>query len=455
MMKFNMYPLLIGIIGSALVSCNRQNKAHDPVQEYAFNDNHWRIENPDGSGDSLKLVDHQGRQAIMLEPAQKAFLKESGFEDFVVEFHCNGQTPGVGFRVQDPRNYEYLYLRTFLGGNRDALQYTPIHHGNLPWQLYNYPQYEGKATYPRREVATIPLSFEDQLVNGKASDSLLTALGNKGVVFSEESFVDTPDGSPAYIYDPASSEALLFEKREEGIAFLDYRTWVHVKAEVLGNKMSVFVDDMEAPTFVVDDLKHETRAGGINLYSTFGEVYFSDFSIAEIKSDQTRSSDTDVAQIGPNYITKWYISEMFAKDSVNFPQQADSLLKLRDKFKEINADNDGLVNISRFYDDMDNTIVLTSQIVSDAEKEVELHFDYADHLVVLLNSETLFDGGMDFRPPPNKGAEGRVFVQDERTTLKLRQGVNWLSFMLSGDNRQKFNWGCIAKLEHLDGISLE
>lgn len=454
-MKIIIYNFLICSIGISLVSCNRQNKENNPVQEYAFNDSHWRIENPDGSVDSLEIVDHQGRQSIVLEPGQKAFLKEAEFKDFAVEFHCNGQAPGLGFRVQDPKNYEYLYLRMMMSGNRDALQYTPIHNGNLPWQLYNYPQYEGNATYPRREVATIPLSLGDQLVNGKASDSLLTALRNKGVVFSEESFVDVPDASPAYIYDPKSSEALLFEIKEEGIIFLDIRTWVHVKAEVLGNKMSVYVDDMHTPTFVVDDLKHDTRAGGISLYSNFGEVYFSDFSISEMESGDTQSSDNDVEQIAPNYIAKWYISEMFAKDSVNFLQQADSLLKHKDNFKEINADKDGLVNISRFYDDMDNTIVLTSKITSDSEKEVKLNFDYADHLVILLNSETLFDGGMDFRPPPDKGTEGRVFVQDEQTSLKLRKGVNWLSFVLSGDNRQKYNWGCIAKLENLDGISLE
>lgn len=454
-MKINIYNFLICIIGVSLVSCQEQNKENKSAPEYAFNNSHWRVENPDGSADSLEIVDHQGRQSLFLEPGQKVILKEPEFKNFAVEFHCNGQVPGLGFRVQDPKNYEYLYLRMFMSGNRDALQYTPIHNGNLPWQLYNYPQYEGKATYPRRQLATIPLSMEDQLVNGKASDSLLTTLRNKGVVFSEESFVDIPDGSPAYIYDPQSGEALLFEKREDGIAFLDVRTWVHVKAKVLGNKMSVYVDDMDTPTFVVDDLKHDTRAGGISLYSNFGEVYFCGFSISEIKNSNTQSSDNDSRKISPNYITKWHMSEMFAKDSVNFLQQADSLLKHRDNFKEINADKDGLVNISRFHDDMEKTILLTSKVVSDSEKEVTLNFDYADHLVILLNSETLFDGGMNFRPPPEKGTEGRVFVDDERTTLKLRKGVNWLVFMLSGDNRQKYNWGCIAKLEHLDGISLE
>lgn len=433
----------------------KKTKKNNSVQGYVFDDDHWRSENEDGSANSIKIVEHQGRQSILLEPGQNIFLKDASFKNFVVEFHCNGQVPGLGFRVQDPKNYEYLYLRMMMSGKRDALQYLPIHNGNLPWQLYNYPKYEGNTTYPRREVATLLLSMGDQLVSGKASDSLLITLKREGVLFSEESFVDNPDGSPSYIYDPKSNEALIFEKREKEIAFLDFRTWVHVKVMVMEDKMSVYVDDMDMPTFVVDELKHDPHAGGISLNSNFGEVYFSDFSIIEIEGVDTQSADGETKQLSPNYITKWHISEMFAKDSVKFMQQVDSLLKHRDSFKKVTADKDGLVNISRFYDDMNKTVILTSKITSDEEKEVTLNFDYADHLVILLNSEILFDRGMNFRPPPEKGTEGRVFVNDERTTLKLRKGVNRLVFVLSGDNRQKYNWGCIAKLENLNGISME
>ena len=104
---------------------------------------------------------------------------------------------------------------------------------------------------------------------------------------------------------------------------------------------------------------------------------------------------------------------------------------------------------------MNQTVLLSSKITSDEEKEVTLNFDYADHLVILMNSEILFDGGMDFRPPPDKGTEGRVFVNDEKAILRLHKGVNDLIFMLSGDNRQKYNRGLIAKIENLDGISIE
>ncbi len=453
-MKKSIFTFIILALGIVMASC-QENKNNDSAKAYAFNDEHWQIENTDGSSDSITIVPYQGRQSLALNPGQKAYLKSGTFKNFILEFYCNGQTPGLGFRVHDKKNYDYLYLRTFMSGKRDAIQYLPIHNGSLPWQLYNYPLYEGNATYPRREVATLPLSMEKELVGGKASDDLLTALKKAGVLFSEESFVDVPDGSPAYIYDPQSANALIFEKGGEGFAFLDVRTWIRIKVAVMEEKMSVYVDDMETPSFVVENLKRDPQAGGISLYSDFGNVYYSNFSITETKVQNTISPENNGKHISPNYLTEWRMSEMFIKDSVNFGQQVDSILKQRERFKTVEADMDGLINISRFYDDMDKTVVLTSRIVADASKEVILNFDYADHLVIFLNSEILFDEGMSFRPPPEKGTEGRVFVDDEQVTLKLSKGTNDLVFLLSGDNRQKFNWGYIAKLEDLSGISLK
>lgn len=454
-MKNSIRNFLILAMGIAPVSCLQESKKSITAQEFAFTENNWRIENVDGSKESLKVVDHQGKYAMFLEPGQKAYIKDKEFKNFHLEFYCNGQVPGLGFRVRDKENYEYLYLRMMMSGKKDALQYIPIYNGSLPWQLYNYPRYEGNAEYPRKEVAILSPSLENQLVQGKVGDELLKALEEEGIIFSKESFLDFPDETISYIYDPQSNEALLIEKREDGIVFLDIRTWINVKVEVIEDKMSVYIQDMDAPTFVVDNLKRDSTKGGISLYSTFGQVYFSDVSIREIESSNvTKQRDTE-KMISPNYLTKWQISEPFAKDSVNFISQVDSLFDNREKFKTVTADMDGLLNISRFYGDMDKTVALTCNIVSDSDRDIKLNFDYADHLVILLNSEVLFDGGMNFRPPPEKGTEGRVFVDDEQTVLYLSKGPNELTFVLSGDNRQKYNWGCVAKLENMDGISIE
>ncbi len=437
------------------ISCGQSDGEDSKNQSFPFTQEFWTIENSDGSKSEIKSLEHKGKQALLLEASQTAYLKVKKFKNFVMEFYCNGNFPGLGFRILDNKNYEYLYLRVPMSDKRDALQYVPIYNGSLPWQLYNYPKYEGNATFPKVQVATLPLSFEDQLVKGKASKKLLEALKGVEILFSEESLIDFADETTPYIYDPQTQTGLLIEKSDSEIAFLDFRTWIHTKVEVEANKMSVYIENMDTPTFVVDNLKRYSEEGGISLISDFDQVYFSDFSISEIKLEGQSKNNATEKSISPNYLTQWNVSEMFTKDSINFTSQVDSLFKNKAKFKTIEADDDGLLNISRFYDDMTKTVALTCDIVSDSDKTVKLKFDYADHLVILSDSKILFDKGMNFQPPPEKGEEGRVFVGDEQIDLKLSKGNNELIFLLSADNRQKFNWGFIAQLESLDGITIE
>jgi hypothetical protein len=301
--------------------------------------------------------------------------------------------------------------------------------------------------------------MEEQIVSGKISKSLLLSLKEKGVIFSEESFIDIPEASPAYIYDPVSKEALLFEITKKAITFLDFKVWVHLRIEVVEDTMTVYVNDIQTPSFVVENLKRDVQTGGIGLFSNFGDFYFSDFSINEIENTNMYRAEkrTDKVQrkILHNYITEWQMSEAFVKEAKNYQQQVNSLLTHGDEFTTITADEDGLINVSRFYDDMEKSVVFTTALLSESEQKVTLNFDFADQLLILLNSEILYEGEMNFRPPANKGEEGRVFVEDEEITLNLKSGKNRLTFVLTGDSRQKFNWGFIAKLNQLNGIALE
>ncbi|PIB31438.1 hypothetical protein [Maribacter sp. 4G9] len=455
-MKTSIYKFLIVGMGSIQFLSAQESQKTQKRQEFPFTHQNWKIENADGSQGEIKIVTFKNKSGIKLEPNQKVLLKNKEFKNFILEFYCNGLSgPGLGFRVQDRNSYEYLYLRLGLSGKKDALQYIPIYNGSLPWQLYNYPKYEGKAVFPREKVATLPIDLKSELIQGKAGNELRSFLLEKGFSFSQESEIALSDDIN-YIYDPNEAKALLFEEVDDDIVFLDPRTWIHVKVEVKGDTASFYIDDVKTPALVVENLKRDAMVGGISLIGDGAEVYFADVSIKEIRSGRKTEEYVAKEKLPSEYLTKWNVSEMFAKDSVNFVSQVDSLIQYEDKFRAVEADSDGLINISRFYDDMTKTVVLTCNLISDADKTVQLYFDYADHLVLLLNTEVLFDKGMNFQPPPEKGEEGRVFVNDESVELSLKKGTNRLTFMLSADNRQKFNWGFVAKLEeNLEGIVVE
>lgn len=455
-MTINFRRFLILSVFALLISCGQVEKENSTAQEFPFTAENWRVENEDETVGEINTLEYKGKSSIKLEANQKAYLKNKKLKNFVLEFYCNALSgPGFGFRVQDPQNFEYLYLRLGVSGKKDAMQYVPIHNGNLPWQLYNYPKYEGKAIFPRDKVATLPSGLKDELEVGKASDKLKTFLSEKGFSFSEKSELAIADETLRYIFDPEEMKAVLFEEVENEIMVLDPRTWIHIKVEVVEDSATFYIENMETPVLVVENLKRNAAEGGISLISDAGGVYFADVSITDLQEQLEPKNKASEEKISDSYLTKWDVSEIFAKDSINFVSQIDSILKDKVTFKTIEADEDGLLNISRFYDDMTKTVVLSNSLESKSDKTVKLNFDYADHLVILLNSEILFDKGMDFAPPAGKGEEGRVFVNDESVKLNLKKGNNELIFMLSADNRQKFNWGFIAKLESLEGIKME
>ncbi|MEL6277178.1 MAG: hypothetical protein AAFU03_18910, partial [Bacteroidota bacterium] len=100
-----------------------------------------------------------------LEKHQIAVLKNEEFENFTLELDIAGDAmPGVGFRVKDLWNYEFLYCRLFANGQEDALQYTPIYNGSMAWQLYNYPTYEKIAEVAQQTWIHLKLEvYEDNL----------------------------------------------------------------------------------------------------------------------------------------------------------------------------------------------------------------------------------------------------------------------------------------------------
>lgn len=444
--------ILILSISTLQLSCGQAEKENDKAQEFPFTRENWRIENPDETESEVKTVKFKGRLGIKLEGSQTAYLKNKKFRNFVLDFYCSGLSgPGFGFRVQDLQDYEYVYLRLGVSGKRDALQYVPVFNGSLPWQLYNYPKYEGKAIFPREKVATLPPDLAVELAAGKASNKLKSFLSDNGFSFSEESEIVLGE-DVNYVFDPKEMKALLFKELNDEMIFLDPRTWIHVKVEVVENQAKFYIEDMVVPTFVVENLKRDVMTGAITLIGDGAGVHYSDVQIAELKKIEETESKISKEKLSQNYLTKWKVSEMFTKDSIHFVSQLDSLFQNKSKFQSIEADDDGLINISRFYDDMTKTVALICNLESESDKIVKLNFDYADHLVMFLNSAVVFDKAMNFAPPEGKGEEGRVFVEDEDVELNLKKGKNELVFMLSADNRQKFNWGFVAKLESLEGI---
>lgn len=71
-----------------------------------------------------------------------------GTIDFDVAVHGQPGFAGVVFRAASGADYELVYLRTHRSRQWDALQYTPVFHGDEGWQLYTGDGFNAAAEIP-------------------------------------------------------------------------------------------------------------------------------------------------------------------------------------------------------------------------------------------------------------------------------------------------------------------
>ena len=109
----------------------------------------WELEG------QAKPTEYLGRNCVMLNGGA-ATIKDFELRDGVIDVDV--ATPakrgffGIQFRVAaDGGNGEWVYLRQHKSGLPDAMQYTPVLHTGLNWQIYNGEGFTGAVDIPRQE----------------------------------------------------------------------------------------------------------------------------------------------------------------------------------------------------------------------------------------------------------------------------------------------------------------
>ncbi|MGE5415079.1 MAG: hypothetical protein ACM3NW_12940 [Syntrophomonadaceae bacterium] len=107
----------------------------------------WELEG------QARATEHLGRRCLLLDGVA-ATVKDLEFRDGVIDVDV--ATParrgffGIQFRIaNDGADAEWIYLRQHKSGAPDALQYTPVLHTGLNWQIYNGPGFTGAVDIPK------------------------------------------------------------------------------------------------------------------------------------------------------------------------------------------------------------------------------------------------------------------------------------------------------------------
>src|SRR5262245_20046884 len=98
-------------------------------------------------------TEYLGRRALLLDGGAaivKDFQMRDGSVDVDVATPASRGFFGIQFRIADEgATAEWVYLRQHKSGAPDAMQYTPVLHTGLNWQIYNGPGFTGAVEIPR------------------------------------------------------------------------------------------------------------------------------------------------------------------------------------------------------------------------------------------------------------------------------------------------------------------
>jgi hypothetical protein len=109
-----------------------------------------------------RVEDHLGRKSLYLKGGT-ATLDDArfanGWIEFDVAFTAERGFMGGIWRVQDPKDYEWFYVRPHQSGNPDATQYTPVFNGVEGWQLYHGKRYTVPLVHRFNEWTHVKILF--------------------------------------------------------------------------------------------------------------------------------------------------------------------------------------------------------------------------------------------------------------------------------------------------------
>jgi hypothetical protein len=238
--------------------------------------------------------------------------------------------------------------------------------------------------------------------------------------------------------------------------------WFHLRLVVTGAQAKFYVQDLEKPALVMDDLKSGSPKGEVALAVLIGETYFSNF---EIRTTPDAPWERHLPPMPPNTLTRWSISPAYDALARNLERALTPEEIRAISWQDVEAEPPGFVVLYRYreaphprvsfqgdfskrLDPQPGTKVLYARttIDSDRDQVKRLLLGYSDEVSVFFNGEILYRGrsAQGFRDP---GFLGIVNPENDVVYLRLKKGRNDLMLAVS---ELGGGWGFVGRLEDLE-----
>ena len=383
-MKLSLAALALMTVSVITTPVQAQDNA---PQSLSFSGHDWRI-----ADDNASVSAHRGREALTF--AGRAWLDTADFEDFVAEFDVMFEPAGffgVGFRAQDDRNFEDIYLRNAYPGTVDALQYMPIINGVSGWQIYTDARFNSAPEFEAGQWVRVRL-----VVIGDTADVYID---------DDEPVLHIPDLQR----DPASGYFSLRATESSAARFADFSIREAGPGDAIAGRYTPF--DREG---MPDHLFVETLPDTLITHFTVSSVF-----------EENRFAN-----------------------ALRLPGDAlDGL-----SWQTLEIETNGIANLARLAGRTGeaNTVMVRTRIHAEATGLHELRFGYSDRVRLYLNGDFLYAANNGWQSR-DWDFYGRVGLFDS-VGLPLRAGENELVAVVS---ETFGGWAFMADLPDRTGLTID
>jgi hypothetical protein len=234
--------------------------------------------------------------------------------------------------------------------------------------------------------------------------------------------------------------------------------WTHVRIEVRGPSLAVFVGDVSSPQLVVPRMARAAAPGSLALRNFLPagvdpRQHATGFANLVVKPGVVSWDFSKVASApsdAPGTIMRWEVTPTFAPDSG--PVRTLPARVMQGDWRRVPADSRGLVSLAEHLPipgGMRRWATLARlRLTAPDAKTVRLAFGFSDEVTVFLNGRPIMSGDQRYSFD-NPRQEGVIGFHQATVYLPLVAGENELILAISDGFG---GWGLMGRLEEAAGV---
>lgn len=258
-------------------------------------------------------------------------------------------------------------------------------------------------------------------------------------------------------YAPETHGVLLWDvfPQYQGPAPL-HEGWNHIKLVVSGKRMLIYVNGAEnnagEPTLKIGRLEGDTEEGGLMLNGpgVFANLKVTPDAVAGLSGD----AEPDATGSDDRYVRHWSLSPYAKLEAEQAPVLAD-MPGATAKWVTLDAERDGLVNVSRVYgiplERPDRTVAwLKTTIHSEKAQEKHVELGWVREAFVYVNGQLVFADKNLYQPAAaRKSPDGRLSLENGGLMLPLKAGDNEVAIAVVNNF---YGWAVKMRFDDSQGL---